>query len=515
MATQASRSRRAAAALTAGLAGLGLAAGLLAVLAPATAAAAPAQFATASNHATASNASATVLPTALPATTSVLTSGPSAASPVTASALAGAAAVDPTADLVLFWGDGCPNCAAEKEWLETVEAQHPDLEIAQYEVWNDPANQALFTAEGQRLGFDAGSVPTTIIGERVWIGWTDQIEQDMAGAIATVEAGSVPRPGVFGTEGAGTCSQDEGACSAEAPETVIDVPVFGDVTVSADSLLVSTVVIGFVDGINPCSLWVLSVLLAIVLRTNSRRRVLAIGTTFLLVTATMYGLYMAAFYSALAVVGFLGWIQIAVALVAGVFGVVSVKDYFAFGRGVSFTIRKEDKPGIYQRMRAAAGKERLLPALGATLALAVGVSLLETPCTAGFPVLWTGMLHANDVGAAETGLLFVAYMVPFLLDELLIFGIAVVTMRATKLQDRHGELLKLFAGVTMLVLAAVMVIDPTLMESPLAALALFAGAFATAGVIHVVATRVRDARRRRLEAARTADALASLGGDRQ
>ncbi|WP_297082804.1 hypothetical protein [uncultured Demequina sp.] len=440
----------------------------------------------------------------------------SGAEPAPVAAPESAGTVDADADLVLFWGDGCPNCAAQKEWLATAQAQYPDLDIVQYEVWNDAANQELFAAEGERLGFAAGSVPTTIMGERVWIGWTDQIEQDMAGAIATVEAGGELRAGVFGTEGAGTCSEDGTVCSAEAPETTLSVPIVGDVTVSADSLLLSTVVIGFVDGINPCSLWVLSILLTIVLRTNSRRRVIAIGTTFLVVTAVMYGLYMAAFYSALAVVGFMGWIQIAVAVVAGIFGIVSVKDYFAFGKGVSFTIRKEDKPGIYKRMREAAGKEALIPAIGATLVLAVGVSLLEAPCTAGFPVLWTGMLHANDVGPAETAGLFAAYMIPYLLDELILFGIAVVTLRATKLQDKHGEMLKLFAGVTMLVLAAVMAIDPTLMEDPLAALALFAGAFVLALTIHLVTVRVR--RSREVDGPSGdggSDALAASGADRE
>ncbi len=394
-------------------------------------------------------------------------------------------------DVTVFWGDGCASCAAQEEWLVELERQHPGLTVTRLEVWNDAENQVIFENAGDRLGFDAGSVPTTVVGERVWIGWTDQIAQDMAGAIAAVERGDVPLPGVYGTAGAGTCAIEDGMCSSEAPETTISVPLIGDVTLKADSLLVSTIVIGFVDGVNPCSLWVLSVLLAIVLRTRSRRRVIAIGVTFLSVTTIMYALYMAAFYSALAVVGFMGWIQVVVALIAGIFGIVSVKDYFAFGKGISFTIRDSDKPGIYQRMRKAANTKALLPALGATIVLGVGVSLLETPCTAGFPVLWTGMLHANDVTTAETAGLFVAYMVPFLLDELLIFGIAVATMRATKFQDRHGELLKLFAGVTMLVLASVMVIDPTLMESPLYALGLFAAAFALALAIHLVVSRVR------------------------
>lgn len=411
-----------------------------------------------------------------------------------ASSLSTQTMLDPNADLVVYWGDGCPNCDAQEVWLAQVEEQHPDLNIVRYEVWFDADNKALFQAEADRLGFDAIGVPTTVAHERVWIGWSPQIEQDMSGAVSVIERGDVPRGGVFGTPEAGSCTQGDAMCGGEDNALTINAPVFGEISLNADSLLVSTIIIGFVDGVNPCSLWVLSVLLAIVLRTRSRKRVLAIGITFLSVTTIMYALYMAAMYSALAVVGFMGWIQVVVALVAGTFGVVSVKDYFAFGKGLSFTIRDKDKPGIYQRMRKAANTKALLPALGATVVLAVGVSLLETPCTAGFPVLWTGMLHANGVGPAETVGLFTAYMVPFLLDELIIFGLAVATMRAAKFQEKHGELLKLFAGVTMLALAAVMLVNPALMENPLLALGLFAAAFALAAVIHIIATRIRRAR---------------------
>lgn len=418
------------------------------------------------------------------------------ASPASADtrALASVSVVDPDADVVIFWGDGCPNCARQKEWLKDVESTYPDLKITFVEVWNSQANRELFAAEGDRLGFEAGSVPTTVVGERVWIGWTDAIQQDFAGALARVHRGEEPMPGIFGTVGAGTCSTEGLECSAEAEPITIKVPGFGDVSLGDKSLLVSTVIIGFVDGINPCSLWVLSMLLTIVLRTASRRRVIAIGTTFLVVTAAMYALYMAAFYSALQVVGYMGIIQWVVAIIATIFGVVSVKDYFAFKRGISFTISDSAKPGIYKRMREAAAKKALLPALGATIVLAVGVSLLETPCTAGFPVLWTGMLQANGVGPAETVGLFTAYMIPFLLDEFIVFAVAVWTMRSMKMQEKHGELLKLFAGVTMLVLAAVMVIDPQLMENPVAALVLFAGAFALAGMIHAVTVRVKARR---------------------
>lgn len=386
-----------------------------------------------------------------------------------------AAAADAGSDgveLTLFWGDGCPHCADEKEWLASIEDDYPDLTVTMYEVWYDQANQELLAQTAEEMGFDPGGVPVTIIGDQVWVGWSEAIQEQVEYAIKYKM-----------TSAAET--------SADGKTSTVDVPVVGEVKVSSDSLVFSTLVIGFVDGVNPCSLWVISVLLAIVVRTGSRRRVFAVGLTFLVVTAAMYALYMAGIYSALNVISHLGQVQLLVAVVAGVFGVVSIKDYFAYKQGVSFTIPDSSKPGLYRRMRTVAGEEALLPALAATVALAVGVSLLETPCTAGFPVLWTGLLEAQGVTTAQAAGLFALYMLPFLLDELIIFGIAVVTLRGTRMQERHGRLLKLFAGTTMLALAATVLVNPAAMSDPILALAVFAAAFVTAVVVHLVTRAIK------------------------
>ena len=448
---------------------------------------------------------ATVLPAASAAAGPAVPTVPAVAAVAAVASPGVQAAVDPgdeTVEVTLYYGLECPKCEAEREWLAELALEYP-IVLNELEVWHDDDNRRLLVEAGEELGFDASAVPTTVIDRRVWIGYTDPIAQDIEDAVALAVAGEPVPPGVYGSPGAGTCSQDELECATDETGAQIDVPFLGTVSLDDQSLLVSTLIIGFVDGVNPCSLWVISVLLTIVVRTSSRRRVIAIGAAFLLVTAGMYALYIAGIYSALTVVGFLGWIQIVVAVAAGIFGVVSVKDYFAFKKGLSFTIPDSAKPGIYKRVREAAGHERLIPALLATLALGVAVSLLETPCTAGFPVLWTGLLQANGVGLAESAGLFVAYMIPFLLDEMIVFGIAVFTMRAAKLQEKHGELLKLFAGVTMLALAAVMVIDPAFMESPIKAALLFVAAFLLAWLVHLVTTRVRERRAAAREAAVT------------
>jgi thiol-disulfide isomerase/thioredoxin len=370
-------------------------------------------------------------------------------------------------ELVLFWGEGCPHCAEEHEWLETVRQQYPELTITEYEVWYHPENATLMQEWGAVYGFEPGLVPTTIIGDRVWVGFNGAYRTQMESALIREQAGQ--------------------PVAAEPDQVVVSVPLVGEVNLQNSSLVFSTLVIGFVDGINPCSLWAISMLLAIVVRTGSRRRVIGVGATFLTVTAGMYAFYMAGIYSALSVIGHLTAIQWVVAAIAGVVGVVSVKDYFAFKKGLSFTIPESAKPSLYTRMRAAASADGLLPALLATIGLAVGVSLLETPCTAGFPVIWTGLLNAHGVSVAEAAGLFALYMVPFLLDEFIVFLLVVLTMRASRVEEKHARLLKLVAGVTMLALAGTVLVRPETMNDPLQALIVFTAAFFLAWLVHRIA----------------------------
>jgi thiol-disulfide isomerase/thioredoxin len=166
-------------------------------------------------------------------------------------------------ELVLFWGDGCPHCEAERAWLEDAREEYPDLHVREYEVWYDAANRERMLDMAERLDFEPSGVPTTIIGEQVWVGFSDSVREEMEQAIEDAGTSGTPPP------------------ASGEQRTTVDVPARRRVAVGSSSLVVSTLVIGFVDGVNPCSLWVISVLLAIVVRTRSRRRVLAIGTTFL------------------------------------------------------------------------------------------------------------------------------------------------------------------------------------------------------------------------------------------
>jgi hypothetical protein len=228
---------------------------------------------------------------------------------------------------------------------------------------------------------------------------------------------------------------------------------------------VSSLVIAFVDGVNPCSLWVLSILLALVLHSGSRRRVALVGASFLVVTTGLYGLYMVGAYSLLSYASYLSWIERAVAAVVAVFALVNLRDYFR-AEPPTLAIPASAKPGLYRRARTLISPDRsALAVVAGTAVLAAGVSLVETPCSAALPLLWTDLLAGHDATTLAAVGLFAIYMAIFLADELALFAAVVLTMRATRLQERHGRVLRLVTGSLMLCLAAVMILDPTMLEN--------------------------------------------------
>lgn len=547
-----------------------------------------------------------------------------------------------------FWGDGCPHCAAEKPFLENLTRRYPVVEVRAFEVWNSPENRDLFYKVAASLGFEPRAVPTTIIGERYWVGYNDQIGREIEAAVTACAARAAgcrdagqgivpakspvatptsapsatptPRPVVhavlFWMDGCPHChevinnvlpplqkkygdklnihltevkSQQDvdqlyqlGAAlnvpkqnvgvpflvigdkvlvgsaqipgelpglieqhlaaggvdypnlpgmadllptdaprsttaqpqitatatpaavaqasapaapaqpQAPAPEQhLLDLPVVGQVDLDRYSLAISTAIIGVVDGFNPCSLWVISLLLALVINTGSRKKTLAVGLTYLLVAAGLYGLIILGLFSVFAFVGYALWIRIAVALVALIMAAVNIKDYFWFKAGVSLTISDEHKPGIYRDIRniLSPGKSGLA-LVGATAAMAGGITLIEMPCTAGLPILWTKLIAAHNVSALEFGLLLGLYLLLFMIDELAVFLSAVITLRASRLEEKEGRMLKLVGGTVMLVLAGVLLVDPMLMDSLRNSLMVFGAAFGVSALVLVVHRKV-------------------------
>jgi thiol-disulfide isomerase/thioredoxin len=73
--------------------------------------------------------------------------------------------------LYLFWGEGCPHCADEKEFLELLHRQYPEFEMWWFEIWDHPEFAKLADAMRKAYGEKIAAVPMTIIGDWVIVGF--------------------------------------------------------------------------------------------------------------------------------------------------------------------------------------------------------------------------------------------------------------------------------------------------------------------------------------------------------
>ena len=240
----------------------------------------------------------------------------------------------------------------------------------------------------------------------------------------------------------------------------IDVPYIGQINATDMGMPLFTLTVGLVDGFNPCAMWVLVFLLSVLVNIKDRRKILVIAGTFVLISGLAYLAFMAAWLNIFMLIGIARPVQVALGILAIVIGVINVKDFFAFKKGVSLSIPESQKPKLYKRVREIVSAKYLTAALTGAVVLAVIVNMIELLCTAGLPALYTQVLTMQDYPTWKNYAFLLLYIAAYMFDDTLLVAIVVTTLSHRKLQEREGRWLKLLSGLVILILGLVMLLRP-------------------------------------------------------
>ena len=283
------------------------------------------------------------------------------------------------------------------------------------------------------------------------------------------------------------------APAALPPETQkrVRLPLLGEMDADSLSLPAFTLVLAGLDAFNPCAFFVLLFLLSLLAHQRDRWRMAVIGGIFVLISGLMYFTFMAAWLNVFQMLGALTSMALAAGLVAIVVGLLNVKDFFAFERGITLSIPESRKPDIYRRARRILNADNLPAMLGATVVLAVAANFYELLCTAGFPMVYTRILTMNDLSAGARYGYLALYNLVYVLPLALIVFAFVRTLGAHKLTQREGRLLKLLSGVMMLELGILLSVAPAQLNSLAVSAILLAVAL---GLTFVAARLTREER---------------------
>jgi glutaredoxin len=352
---------------------------------------------------------------------------------------AGAESTAPAASapvaLQVFVREGCPYCADAKAFLDGLQRQRPGLYIAYRPVDIDPAARDELNALSRAHGAWPPGVPAFHAAGRLIVGF-ESPETTGQQLLRLIDAGTA------------------------AQQQTVDSALFGTLSAQRLGLPLFTLALGLLDGFNPCAMWVLLFLLAMLVRQNDRRRMALIAGTFVLVSGAVYYAFMAAWLNVFLAVGLSQPVRLLLAGVALLIGAFNVKDFFALGRGFSFSIPEGAKPGLVARMRRVMQARALAASLLGVAALAVVVNLVELLCTAGLPALYTAVLAQQQLGTAAHLAYLGLYIVGYIADDTLMVTLAVLALNKGKLSEHAGRWLKLVSGLVMLALGAVLLLKP-------------------------------------------------------
>jgi len=249
-------------------------------------------------------------------------------------------------------------------------------------------------------------------------------------------------------------------------ESIIEIPFIGNVNTSSLSLPVLTIVLGVLDSFNPCSFFILIFLLNLLIYLQSRRRMLFVGSIFIFFSGFFYFLFMFILVNSLLLTN--QHINI-ISLLAGAFaiiiGIINIKDFFFFKKGISLSIPESKKPEIFKKMRNLVKTSYLPAIIGGTIFLAVTVNFYELLCTLGFPLIFTSRLAFYNLPEIQYYTYIFFYNVVYVIPLIIILLLFVVTLGRKKLTEWEGRKLKLLSGIMIFSFGLLFIINYTLLEN--------------------------------------------------
>lgn len=363
--------------------------------------------------------------------------------------------------LYYFWGNGCQHCAAAESFVEGLHLRYPNLEIMKFEVWSFPENSKIFENFSKAHGLSNPGTPSFFIGGHAIVGWDS--EQGRGKALESIiEQCSSPEANCPDSWELSASGQKPVSNSVSDKDLVITVPFFGTLDLRDSPLLFLSLALGFLDGFNPCAMWVLVYLISMLAMEKNRKKMWLIAGVFLATTAIFYYLILTAWLNVFLFLGYLEITRILIgimAVAAGCYGIY--KHYFTKSADTCEVVNPSGRKKLIDRMRDLVGANITPAVLLGVAFLAVTVNMIEFVCSAGFPALFTRVLAENTLSFLEYQFYVLAYLFMFMIDDILIFTISVLTLSAYKeTGEKYAKLSHIVGSALMLLLGLLLLLFP-------------------------------------------------------
>lgn len=336
-------------------------------------------------------------------------------------------------NLYLFYGDGCPHCKDEMAFLKRIKDKYK-FNILKYEVFNNKENLVLYKEVKSRFKDIHMGVPYTIIGDKTFSGYSSVISEEIEDALLEYDGG-------------------------DKKDFEKKIPLIGKVDIRRVSLPLISVILGFIDGFNPCAMWVLILLISILFHFDKKKDMYIVGFTFIITSSLVYLLSMLGI-SFIISIAEIKVIRILIGLASLGIGLYSLYDLMKSKEVTCKMIDPKKKKSVMARINDIKMAPSLIIMIISSVVLAISVNLVELACSLGFPAIFMEILNLNKVKGLSKALYLFIYILFYMIDDIIVMLLSLKALETKVISTKYEKTVKVIAALIMLVMGLLLIFKP-------------------------------------------------------
>lgn len=363
----------------------------------------------------------------------------------------------------LFYSSSCPHCKAEKEFLNTI--NDDEVKIEMYEVSSNKENSDLLDLVKESLDCSNNYVPYTVIGDIGLTGYSDNIRSQILHFIEKYKKEDYIDVVSKVKENGKSINLNKTEEEKEEQYNQVTIPLLGEVDTKKVSLPLIAIIIGFVDGFNPCAMWILIFLISMLIGMNNKKRMITLGLTFLTTSALVYMGIMLSWLEILKRIINESYMQYLIGIVAIGAAIWNLYSYYKSTKKETGceVVNNNSRKKIINKIKKFTSEKSLILSLLGVITLAISVNFIEFACSAGWPIIFTNILEINNLTGIQSFIYILLYIIFFLIDDIIVFTIAMATLNIKGISNKYSKYSHLIGGILMLIIGILMIFAPNIL----------------------------------------------------
>lgn len=344
---------------------------------------------------------------------------------------------DEKVNIYLFYSKICPHCQKEEKYFETLKEKYQDkINIYTYEVTENKTNNEIMKSLKKELKENSQGVPFTIIGSKTFLGYDESLNERIENTIESY--------------------LDENTKT----DNTYTIPILGKIEAKNASIILIAIILGFIDGFNPCAMWILLLLINMCISIKDKKKMLIVCLTFIITSGIIYFLSMLG-------IGFIldlttiAYIRNIIAILAIILGIYNLYTYLKTRKQTGcHVVKKEKRKTIITKINNILNNKNTLLMFGGTIILATSVSLVEMACSLGFPTIFLELLSINNIHSFLKVTYLLIYILFYLIDDIVVLFLSIKAFETKGISTKYNKYVHLIGGLIMILMGVLLIFKP-------------------------------------------------------